>query len=124
MREFLARFFRACTESFLGAAYDLLTTFRVSRIHAVSVLTASIYFAYRVLIVRPLLIFCCTLLALLTAIPIAVFFSPIFTGPVLYDGAIRVIKLVPHLWRLLFFTGLLFEVHSLLRHLGRGIESR
>jgi hypothetical protein len=49
----------------------------------------------RICILRPLIIFCCMVLAVLIAVPVAVFISPSFTPDVLAQGLLRVIHLLP-----------------------------
>ncbi|WP_367672423.1 hypothetical protein [Serratia symbiotica] len=95
--------------------YDRAITFRKSFIFAV--IAELLNFTFRAIIFRPLLIICCILLVLLTAIPVAVFISPSFTEPAAMAGVVRVAHLIPHMWPWLFMTGLMFELVSILHRL-------
>ncbi|WP_238938984.1 hypothetical protein [Mixta mediterraneensis] len=69
----------------------------------------------RIFILHPLIIFCCMVLAVLTAIPVAVFVSPSFTPDVLEQGLLRVIHLLPRAYAPLYVAGALSELVYLIR---------
>ncbi|EDX3259336.1 hypothetical protein B6455_002527 [Salmonella enterica subsp. enterica serovar Mbandaka] len=69
----------------------------------------------RICILRPLIIFCCMVLAVLIAVPVAVFISPSFTPNVLAQGLLRVIHLLPGAYTPLCVAGALFELVYLIR---------
>ncbi|WP_414057539.1 hypothetical protein [Pantoea dispersa] len=72
-------------------------------------------FLIRIFILRPLIIFCCLVLAVLITIPVAVFISPSFTPDVLAQGILRVMHLLPQAYAPLYFAGALFELVYLIR---------
>lgn len=74
-----------------------------------------VQFVLRVFILRPLIIFCCMVLAVLTAVPVAVFISPSFTPDVLAQGLLRVIHLLPGAYTPLCVVGALSELVYLIR---------
>ena len=92
---------------------DLLTSYGAKT--AWMVFCAISQFLIRIFILRPLIIFCCLVLAVLTAVPVAVFISPSFTPEVLAQGILRVMHLLPLAYAPLCFAGALFELVYLIR---------
>jgi hypothetical protein len=93
--------------------FDLLTSHGAKT--AWMVFCAISQFLIRIFILRPLIIFCCMVLAVLTAVPVAVFISPSFTPDVLAQGILRVIHLLPGAYTPLCVAGALFELVYLIR---------
>lgn len=79
------------------------------------VIFALVHCVLRIFILRPLIIFCCMVLAVLTAVPVAVFISSSFTPDVLAQGLLRVIHLLPGAYTPLCVAGALFELVYLIR---------
>ena len=92
---------------------DLLTSHGAKT--AWMVFSAISQFLIRIFILRPLIIFCCLVLAVLVTIPVAVFISPSFTPYVLAQGILRVMHLIPRAYAPLYFAGALFELIYLIR---------
>lgn len=92
---------------------DLLTSHGAKT--AWMVFSAISHFLIRIFILRPLIIFCCLVLAVLVTIPVAVFISPSFTPDVLAQGILRVMHLMPRAYAPLYFAGALFELVYLIR---------
>lgn len=93
--------------------FDLVTSQAAKT--ASMVIFALVQYVLRIFILRPLIIFCCMVLAVLTAVPVAVFISPSFTPDVLAQGLLRVIHLLPGAYAPLCVAGALFELVYLIR---------
>ena len=99
--------------SLTGRIFDLVTS-QVAKT-ASMVIFALVQCVLRIFILRPLIIFCCLVLAVLTAVPVAVFISPSFTPDVLAQGILRVMHLLPGAYTPLCVAGALFELGYLIR---------
>lgn len=107
------------TESLFEAAYERMVMLRMSREFAAMIWL--IRLTFRLLISRPLAILSYLFLAVLIAIPVAVFIQPALTPHNISDGIIRVLSLFPELFYLVFVAGVLLEAVDLLQvKSGRG----